>query len=526
MSPAPAPPGEHRWSQRAELLRPILLGVLAQGCAVGLMAVSAWLLSRAAQHPPVLYLMTIIVAVRALGIGRGVLRYQERLAGHDVALRLQSRLRLRVFDRLAERSATYRRGDLQSRLIADIEAVQDLVVRVVVPIASGIVLIIASSAVITALSPAAGIVLLAGSAISGLLLPWLTARLSAAAASVRAPLRAELADEVAVMARARLDLAAYGADTITVDRLAAIDQRLAAAEQRSAYLSGLASGLQWLVTGAVIISALLIGGEAVAAGELDPVLLAVLALTPLALHEVVATLPTAAQSAQHCRSALRRVNELLTIGSEPLTGATGVVRLDASAAPRITCDDLAVGWTAGLPLLDGLTFRVAAGDRVGLTGPSGVGKSTIAATLMGSTPPRSGSAFVGGRIGYLAQDAHVFDTTVAENVRIGRRDATDTEVRSALDEVGLAALPLDRTVGEFGRTISGGEARRLALARLLVADSTVLIVDEPTEHLDADTAEAIIELIMTVRPTAAVLVITHDAALIERCDRTVELSAA
>lgn len=519
------PISDHRLATGVTLLRPILLGMLAQLAAVGLMAVSAWLLSKAAEHPPVLYLMTTIVAVRALGIGRGVLRYRERLAGHDVALRLQSRLRLRTFASLAAGAGNQRRGELLSRLITDIDAVQDLIVRVIVPIASAAMVIIAAAAVITAISPAAGMLLLAGSLIGSVLLPWLTSRLSAQASRVRAPLRAALAEEIAVIARSRLDLVAYGADADAADQLAAIDRRLAAAERRSAMVSGLATGAQWLVTGAVIICSLLVGASAVARGELDPVLLAVLALTPLALHEVVAGLPAAAQTAQRCRSALDRVRELIMTDRAPAAGSTGIVRRDRSAAPLIDAEALAVGWTGGPPLLEQLTFAVGSGDRVALVGPSGIGKSTVAATLMGDVAARSGRVRLDGRVGYLAQDAHVFDTTVAENVRIGRRDASDAVIRRALEEVGLASLPLDRQVGEFGGALSGGEARRLALARLLVADSTVLIVDEPTEHLDAETADGIIELMITIRPAAAVLAITHDPALIARCDRVVELDA-
>ncbi|SDS77406.1 thiol reductant ABC exporter subunit CydC [Microlunatus soli] len=518
-------PDDHHWSLPLALLRPILLGVVAQACAVGLLVVSAWLLSKAALHPPVLYLMTTVVAVRALGIGRGVLRYRERLAGHDVALRLQARLRMRTFTRLADGATTRRRGDLLSRLITDIDAVQDLVVRVLVPIISAALVMVATVAVITVISPAAGVLLSAGSVLSGVLLPWLTARLSATVSRTRAPLRAGLADEITTIAHSRLDLVAYGAAPAAIERLAAIDGRLAAAERRAAQLAGLATGVQWLVTGAVVIGSMVVAGEAVARGDLAPVLLAVLALTPLALHEVVAALPAATQAGQRCRSALVRVQELIMTGSSavPAAGSAGVVRRDPSAAPLVETVGLTVGWSEAAPLVRGIDLRVGAGDRVALVGPSGVGKSTVAATLMGDAPVLAGRATVHGRIGYLAQDAHVFDTTVAENVRIGLRDASDTAVRSALNEVGLEHLELEQLVGEFGAAVSGGEARRLACARLLVADCSVLIMDEPTEHLDRASADGIIELIMTVRPSAAVLVITHDPVLIARCDRSIDL---
>jgi thiol reductant ABC exporter CydC subunit len=508
-----------------KIARPAALGVLAQASAVGLLVISGWLLSRAAEHPPVLYLMTTIVAVRALGIGRGVLRYRERLAGHDVALGIQTKLRVRAFDRLASAPPMRRDSDLLSRLINDIDAIQDLVVRVIVPAVSAGLLIIAAGAVISSLSWPAGLTLFAGSVVAGVLVPLITARLSLAAARTRAPEQAALAQEIGLIAHGRLDLSAYGADKDAVERLVRTDARLAAAERRSAYVSGLAGGVQWVVTGAVIVGSLLIGGRAVATADLDPVLLAVLVLTPLAMHEVVAVLPAAAQNWLQCRSALRRVRELIMprlADSRPVEQVPG----DPTAEPRILAEELAIGWPSGDTLAAGLNFAVGPGQRVAVTGPSGVGKSTIAATLMGFVAPHSGHLRIDGRVGYLAQDAHVFDTSVVENVRIGRRDAPDEAVRGALDAVGLDDLALDRMVGEFGGRLSGGEARRLALSRLVVADSNVLILDEPTEHLDAVTADGIIELIFRLRPDAALLVITHDRALIARCDRTVEIAGA
>lgn len=504
------------------LLRPVTLGVLAQASAVALMALSAWLLSRAAEHPPVLLLMTAIVGVRALGLARGVFRYLERLAGHDVALGLQSRLRVRAYRRLAAGHPLRRAGDLLSRVVADIDAIGDLVVRVIVPIVSAAVVIMGASVAVSVLSATAGAILLAGSALAGGLLPWIATRLASRASDRVAPLRARLADEVAEIGRAREDLVAYGAGDAALDRLEAVDAALRAAEQRTAWVSGLAASVQWLCTGAVIILSMIIGGRAIAAGELPPVQLAVLAVTPLALHEVVAGLPTAALTWRRTLAASRRVADLLA-GPEPVPSTLPEPSTDAV----LVIEDLSAGWPDSAPVITGFDLRVRPGDRVALVGPSGVGKSTVAATVMGFLPPVRGRIAVAGRIGYLAQDAHIFDTTVAENVRIGARDATDEQVRQALAEVGLDLDP-ERTVGEFGITVSGGEARRLALARIAAAriaggDHQLLILDEPTEHLDRETADQVIDAIWRVAGDAALLVITHDPVLAGRCDRQVRL---
>jgi len=253
--------------------------------------------------------------------------------------------------------------------------------------------------------------------------------------------------------------------------------------------------------------------------------LAVLALTPLALHEVVAGMPAAAQSWLQTRSALRRVADLLSAPDRSETGLRTVLENPGRSVLRI--HDLTAGWPGEDPVITGLGFEARPGERIGVVGPSGCGKSTLASVIMGFLPPSGGTLEVPARIGYLAQDAHSFDTTVAENVRIGARQASDDQVRAALTAVGLD-FDLDRMVGEFDQAVSGGEARRLALARLVVSrlvegDHDLLIFDEPTEHLDRDNAEQVIELIMDLDPGAALLVITHDPAVMARCDRIIRL---
>jgi ATP-binding cassette, subfamily C, bacterial CydC len=510
---------------RAATLYPVLLGVIAQLSAVGLMALSGWLLSRAAQHPPVLYLMTAIVGVRALGIARGVFRYRERLAGHDLALGLQAKLRVRAYQRLAEGQPLRRSGDLLARVTSDLDAIQDLVVRVIVPVASTAVVIIAAGAALSIIAPAAGLLALAGSAVSGALVPWAAARLAARAADHLVPLRARLADEVAEVGRGREDLVAYGADRAALGRLAAVAAELSAAERRTAWTAGLMSALQWLCTGAVIIGSVIIGGRAVAAGELDPVFLAVLALTPLALHEAIAGLPATAVTWRRTRAALRRVAELIT----PSAAASPSSPSPADRERPLVTRDLVVGWPGSEPVVRDLDLVIEPGERVALVGPSGIGKSTVAATLMGFIPPLGGTVRVTDRIGYLAQDAHIFDTSVAENVRIGARDADDDQVLRALAAVDLD-FDLERMAGEFGTDVSGGEARRLAISRLAVSrlvdgDHDLLLLDEPTEHLDSDAADQVLDLLWRLDRRAAILVITHDPRVMERCDRIVDLRA-
>ena len=495
----------------------------ATGSSVALMAVSAWLLSRAAEMPPVLSLYAPATAVRAFGIGRGVFRYAERLAGHDVALRLQSALRLETYTTLARTTLLgRRRGDLLTRVLADVEAIQDLVVRVWLPFASAALVILATAGVLSILSPGAALVLLIPSAVAGLLVPALARRASARADAAMLPLRGQLAEAVHAISRTSADLIAYSADRAWLARFEDVDRQLRSATQRSAIVRGIAGGTQVLAAGAAVIGALVIGGQQVVDGTLAPVMLAVLVLTPLALHEALANLIASAQAHTRARASLDRVSEVL---EAPPVGSGD--RADNGVHvehPSVRLRGLTAGWPGNAPVVQGLDLRVAPGEKVALVGPSGVGKTTVAATVLGLIPPVAGEVDVHGRVGYLAQDAHIFTTTIDENIRIGNRDASPTQVADALIRAGLDLDP-SRIVGEAGSTLSGGEARRVALARILVGDYQVLILDEPTEHLDSATATALVNDLWRTSSGRPVLVITHDPALIARCDRVVELGS-
>ncbi|WP_203567868.1 thiol reductant ABC exporter subunit CydC [Aestuariimicrobium ganziense] len=505
---------------RWRLAASILLAAGASGASVALMGLSAWLLSRAAEMPPVLYLQAAAVGVRFFGISRGVLRYIERLVGHDLALRMQAALRLRTYDSLSRTTLLgRRRGDLLTRVVADATAIQDLVVRVVVPFSAASLVIVGTTVMIGRFSPGSAAVLFGSALLAGVLLPWLTQRLSLQMDAAAVPTRGRLADEVHQTSRAAQDLVAFGADRAALTRLLTVDEELRRIEARSSWARGLATAGQIVAAGIAVVAALWIGGHAVAAGELKPRLLAVLVLTPLALHEVFSTFTQSAQTFTRAGSALTRLAAVLD--AEPV--GRGDVEQVPSDSPGLVLDEVTVGWPGEPePVLRDFSLSVQPGQRVALVGPSGIGKTTIAATVMGMIPAWSGEVSSTGRIGYLAQDAHLFATTVAENVRVGRRDATDEQISDALGRAGLD-FPLDRLVGERGSTVSGGEARRIALARVLVDERDLLILDEPTEHLDHETAHALMTDLWRAVEDRPVLVITHDADVMAQCTQVVRL---
>ncbi|HRL49459.1 MAG TPA: thiol reductant ABC exporter subunit CydC [Propioniciclava sp.] len=498
----------------------LVLASAASLSSVALMGVSGWLLSRAAEHPPVMYLTAAAVLVRAFGISRGVARYTERLVGHDLGLRLQSALRLDTYRALARTTLLgRRRGDLLTRVVADVDAVLDAVVRVAIPFLSGLFVLLAASAVVSVFSWPAAVALLASALIAGVAAPWLAARISSRADEAAISGRGALADAVHEVGRTATDLVAYSAQDRALARVAAADDALRGFEERAAWTRGLATGIQTLAAGASVMATLALGAAQVRAGDLDHTMLAVLVLLPLALHEVFADFTKAAQTHTRSRVALARVTEILT--AEPV----GRGDLDASPtdeAPRVSVRDLTLGWPGAEPLLGGLSFEVAAGESLAIVGPSGVGKTTLAATLLGLIPPAGGSVETRGRIGYLAQDAHIFSTSVAENVMIGDKTADRPRVEEALARVRLDVDP-DRAVGELGASLSGGEERRLALSRLVVGDYQILVLDEPTEHLDAETATALLDDIWAQAAGSPLLVITHDPDVRSRCDRELVL---
>ncbi|MEO7587840.1 MAG: thiol reductant ABC exporter subunit CydC [Arachnia sp.] len=508
------PQGKRRFSLA------VLLASMASGASVALMGLAAWLISRAAEMPPVLFLQAAAVGVRFFGISRGVFRYVERLVGHDVALRMQSSLRIRVYDKLAATTLIgRRRGDLLTRVVADVSAVQDLVVRVVIPALSASLVIVGTTAMLARFSPASALVLLVTAVVAGVALPLVAQRASRAADLAAVPTRGALADGVRELSRTTGDLVAYGAQEAVLADLLAVDDALRRQEARAAWVRGIATAGQVLAAGVAVVAALAIGGPAVAAGDLHPRLLAVIVLTPLALHEVFGAFTAAAQTWTRSRAALERIIDVLD--AEPV--GTGDATGSEDPAPGLEFDGVSVGWPGGHVVQQGLDFRVDPGERVALVGHSGIGKTTVAATAMGLIPPMAGALRRADRVGYLAQDAHIFTTTVAENVRIGNKDATDEQVTEALRGAGLD-LPPDRRIGEAGTTLSGGERRRLALARVLVNERDLLILDEPTEHLDTATARALMDDVWRAGEGRAVLVITHDPELVAACDRVVRLT--
>ncbi|MFD4896650.1 thiol reductant ABC exporter subunit CydD [Streptomyces sp. NPDC058411] len=532
-------------SQHGKLGLALLLGSLAVGSSVGLMAVSGWLISRASEQPPILYLMVAVTATRAFGMGRAVFRYAERLVSHDAVLRMLADLRVAVYrglERIAPAGLrTARRGDLLSRLVSDVDALQDYWLRWLLPAATALLVGTGAAAFTGWLLPEAGAVLAAGLLLAGVGVPWLSGVCARRAERRLAPARAALAVRVADLLGGTAELAVAGALPARKEEVRAADGVLTRIASRAATATALGGGLSALVCGLTVVGAAIVALPAVADGRLAGVELAVVVLTPLAAFEAVTGLPLAVQYRQRVRRSAERVYEVL---DAPVPVVEPLEPAEAPASPfPLDVRGLSARYEgADRDALHSVDLTLHLGKRVAVVGSSGSGKTTLAQVLLRFLDAREGTYGLGGVeaasldgdtvrtfVGLCAQDAHVFDSSIRENLRLARTDATDGQLRDALAAARLLdwaeALPdgLDTLVGEHGARLSGGQRQRLALARALLADFPVLVLDEPAEHLDLATADALTEDLLAATEGRTTVLITHRLAGIEAVDEVLVL---
>jgi thiol reductant ABC exporter CydC subunit len=522
----------------------VALGAATVLCGVGLMATAGYLISRAAERPAILSLEVAIVGVRFFGITRPLARYFERLSSHDVALRALGRIRVRVYERIEPLApvqlAGYRQGELLSRTVADVDALQNLHLRGVMPPLTALAAGAISVGVAAAFLPAAGAVLAAGLLLGGVAVPALAATLGRRATRRQAAVRGNLAAEVLELARCAPELAIYGREEEHLGRLRAADGALVSVSARDALAGGVGDGLGTFVAWATVAGVFAVAVSAHATGTLNGVLIAVLALLALAAFEGVQPLPGAARELSATLGAGRRV--LALMDREP------AVRDPARPAPAPTSFDVALDgvWARyepdGQPVLRGFDLHLPAGRRLALLGESGAGKTTVVNLLLRFMDPERGRVTLGGRdlrdyrqhdvrsaIAVAGQDAHLFSASIRENVRLARPDASDAEIERALERARIwqwvKALPdgWDTLVGEEGRALSGGQRQRITLARALLADAPVLVLDEPTAHLDPQTAQELMRDVFAATEGRTVLFITHRPEGLDLVDETVVL---
>jgi ATP-binding cassette subfamily C protein CydCD len=517
-----------------------ILGGLASASGVALTATAGWLIVQASYQPAILTLLVAIVGVRTFGLARPVLRYIERVRSHDVALRLLARRRVAVYDAvvpLTPGALGRRRGDLLASIVDDVDSVVDREIRVRLPVRGFVLAASLSAAVALPLAPSAGLVVLTTSAAAGGL-GHAVARAGASRAERDTVLaRAALSRTVVEMTQTALELAMWQTEGRAVADVVGMSGILGRSTARAATWVASARALVLVLAGAGVAGVALVSAPLVAHGSISGPVLALLVLLPLALGEVAADLTTAGALAGRTRAAEARLAELtrrrpaVTEPEVPLpAGGTDLraARLVAAWDDRVVLDDLCL--------------ELHPGDRLGVVGPSGSGKSTLAALLLRFVDPVGGRIAMGGRdldalalddvharVGLVDDDPHVFATTVAENVRLARPSAGDGDVDAALRLARLGpwldSLPegIHTWVGEGHAEVSGGERARMALARSLLADQPVLVLDEPTAHLDHATAVETAETVLGAASGRSLVWITHDGVGLDRMDRVLRL---
>ena len=542
---SPLAPARRRDTPRVRLAVAALLGALAAASGVALTATAGWLIAKAAEHPPVLTLMVAIVGVRTFGLARPALRYVERLLSHDAALRLLAERRAAVYDVLVPlvpgrlgRQGGPQRGDVLASIVDDVDSLLDRHLRVRAPLLTCALVAALATGFAAWVLPAAGAVtgvtLLLGAASAYGISRWGVGR----AEERYVAGRAAVSGAVVRLLHGAADLVMWQADRAAVDDVTTAGTEATAAATRSSGAIATARALAVAVSGVGVLLMAGVGGAALADGRVSGPMLALLLLLPLALTEVTVPLADAGAVRVRVAAADRRLAGLTSL--EPVV-TDPEHPVPAGPQPDVELHDVAAGWGES-PALQGLDLHLAPGSRVAVVGPSGSGKSTLAALLLRFLDPSAGRVDlagvpmpslrldeVRGRVGLVDDDPHVFASTVLENVRLARPGASAEQVEAALRAVRLGPwvdqLPngLDTMLGDGYTLVSGGERARLGMARAVLADLPVLVLDEPTAHLDAATAESVAADLLDSSSGRSVVWITHGTAGLDRVDRVLAL---
>lgn len=557
------------------LLPSVLLGVAAGLSSVALLASSAWLIARAAEQPPILYLSLGVVGVRAFALGRAVFRYLERLAGHDAAFRQLAAIRADVFERMLpvapDGLATARRGDLLSRFVGDVDELQNVSLRIVQPLVSATVVLVAALAGLAWLAPASALAV-GACLLVGITVAVLAQQVLATRADGRlAPLRGRLQSAIVEHVQSLDVLVAFDAVEAGRERIRRIGAELERATRARASAQGFAAAAMSAVGGMAAAASLAAATPLLVDGRIDGPTFAVLCLVPLAIAEVATAVPVALGSLRMVRVSARRVADAVpdeVPAGLPAPAAAPVAELPTTTrgpgrhAPALRLRGVSASWprvAAGdadpptapsaapatmpgsRPDLDAVDLEVAPGERVLVEGASGAGKTTLAHVLVrfleycGSYRIDEVEARdldpleVRRRVGLVEQRPWLFDEDLRQNLIFARDTATDDELLDVLDRVGLGEWVaerggLDARVGERGALVSGGQAQRIALARAMLADFPVLVLDEPTASVDPERADALLrDLLGAAGRDRSVILISHTGAPDGLVDRGVRL---
>jgi ATP-binding cassette, subfamily C, bacterial CydC len=522
-----------------------LLGGIATTAGIALTATSGWLIVRASQRPAILMLLTAIVAVRAFGMARPAFRYWERLRSHDAALADLADRRTTAYERLIPltpaRLGRRGRADLLTGVVDDLSDVVDAQVRVTVPVLSALVASIMTTIALACLSPVAGVVIAGMATLAApiLVLGW---HLEKRSQQTLLGARAELSRVTALVSGNAGELQAIGAGERARTWLTTAHADLCRAAGRQSRGRAAAAGLLLLLTAAGTVAMTVAIRQGVGTPISTPVA-ALLVLTPIALGDAFSTLPDAVRALARSQASALRLAALLDQHSA--VSATGVKPLESTAGmpPRISVSKLTAAWSGTTPQVGPLDLQIQPRTRLAITGPNGCGKSTLLAVLARALDPTGGSYRLGEQdaeeldlgqarrtFAVLDDEPHLFASTLRANLALARPGAADPDLVEALDRAGLAkwftqlSKGLDTIIGAGGRGVSGGEKARLGLARALLSERPLLLLDEPVAHLDHATAEAVMGDLTHSATGQSVIMVSHRHDGLTGFDHVIDLS--
>lgn len=539
------------------------VGTLAALFAVALAGLSGWLIIRASEQPPILYLLTAIVGVRFFGVGRACLRYSERLLLHDAVFAALTRLRGRLWESLSRRALSLRRllqgGNVLGTVVDDVDTVRELLPRVVLPPVTAVAVAAAAVAGIGLLLPAALPAVAAAALLSIVVAPALALAADRMSAGTEQNLRSGVLRHVAAALDARAELHANGVSAPVLNAIGRADRAATAASQRSAWAEGLGQALTVLACAGAALASAVLAAPLALSGAVEPETVAVVVLVQLAMVDPYAAITTAVRQYPALRAVMRRISAagVLEAGADSdadggaATGGLVPVASRPGGRPGIELVDLAAAWPGGGNVFSGLTAEAGPGRWLAVTGASGSGKSTLLATVLGFLPAAGGHLYLSGRAAWCPQEAHLFDSTIRGNLLLARPEPApartdsaqrgpggavvangDEQMRASLDAVGLGPMlarleaGLDTRIGPGGAFLSGGERTRLAVARTLMTGADVILLDEPTAHLDAESGRLMLAELRDGLRDRTVVLVTHNPDDIDAADTRLDLDAA
>lgn len=515
---------------RGWILISTMTGFSTVAAGVGLLGTSAYLIASAAFHPSIAELSVAVVGVRFLGISRGVFRYLDRLVSHHVNFRLLSILRIWFYDCLKllapARLIHYQRGDLLSRAIGDIDALDQFYVRAVSPVISAIFATVGFSLLVGSWNVRLGWILAAGLSVTSFVLPALVYIFS------RGPAK-QLVDQRAILSQTMLDTLRGAAEMMVfqqqeeeLTQINRVSLQTNRAQVGLAHSQGLSNGMNAVLTQGTVALMLLVGIPLVRTGELDGIMLAVIVLITMASFEI--SIPIA-QAAQFWESSLQAARRLFEMADQQPAIIEPVIPVSVPEKPNILIRNLSFQYHGNLPLAaDHLNIDLPYGRKIALVGENGSGKTTILNLLMRFWDCQPGEILIDGipvqefspkelrqRIGYVSPGGAIFQTTLRQNLLLANPGALDADLLRVLDSVQLGewvqTLPdgLDTWLGASGLTISGGQLQRIQLARGLLMDAPIYLLDEPTTHLDVETENRLISLFRSIFQNRSLVWVTH-----------------